>query len=131
MEQRCPYKTEVYSHLTKKEENTGQSVISQILIKIGLVLQVLSNFLYICQFLSMLIKSVLVLSFVINEKSMLFFTSYTLKLIFQLATISVHYAMVRTNFTFKSTCRSTHAHYFYILKSIFVTSLRTHVTYLS
>ena len=58
----------------------------------------------------------------------MFFTAYTLKLIFQLAPISVHYAWF-TNTTFKSTCRITHAHYFYILKYIFVTSLRTRVKF--
>lgn len=59
---------------------------------------------------------------------MLFFTVYILKLTSQFATISVQYGWL-TNTKCKNTCHITHAHYFYILKYIFVTSLRTRVTF--
>ena len=60
-----------------------------------------------------------------------FHSIYIIKLIFQVATISVHYGWL-TNSTYKSTCRITimpRTIFILILKCIFVTSLRIPVTF--
>ena len=99
MEQRCPYKTEIYSLLTKKGRE-HRAVISQIIIKIGLVL---SNFCINgnrCLRVSFFQVSLLM------KRHVVFHSKYIIKLIFQLATISEHYAWL-ANTTSKSTCRIT------------------------
>ena len=86
MEQRCPYKIEVYSQLTKKGRE-HRAVISQIIIKIGLVLS--NFFIYLLMVINRcLIRVCLnVLSFVIKGGHVVFYSIYIIKLIFQLATI--------------------------------------------
>ena len=65
------------------------------------------------------------------EGHVVFHSIYIIKLIFQVATISVHYGWL-TNSTYKSKCRITimlRTIFMLILKCIFVTSLRIPVTF--
>ena len=58
-----------------------------------------------------------------------FYSIYIIKLIFQLATISVHYGWCDKHYVQKHVSYYYHVHCFYILKYIFVRSLRIPVTF--
>ena len=62
------------------------------------------------------------------KRHVVFHSKYIIKLIFQLATISVQLRMVDNHYVQKHVSYYYHAHYFYILNDIFVTSLRIPVT---
>ena len=73
-----------------------------------------------------MLKSLLVLM----KGHVVFYSIYIIKLIFQLATIYlVHYGWCDKHYVQKHVSYYYHAHYFYILKYIFVTSLRIPVTF--